>query len=231
MAAAYVQSAAGVASGAGTSIAKAYTGANTIGSLLVAVSYFNSTSQACTFSDNVNSWYNVGTGGIGVGGLSAYTVQVGYAVNTSSSTLTVTASYGGSNTDRGLAVVEASGVTYLDPASWKYLNYKGGDQARSAVSLSPSADSRYWLTVALASGSTALDVMGGGFTIREWVNFANNYVGDKIVAGLADQQATFGLNTNANEDVITFIGAWQTAPAYSVPTRGNFPGWYLGRLT
>lgn len=215
--AAYVQSASTGTSGASTTIAKAFGSNVTAANLLLAYAYWNSNSQTCSVADGVNTWSAVGSPLTGVGTLSGYRSQLFYAPNAAAGATTVTATFSASNTDRGLAIHEASAVGQLDVSG--YANYSGTTPALSASLTASDATARYWFggaVMAITSDGTA----AGGFTRREWTNFVGNATTDEVASTAAAQQCQFGLS-GGTQAVMTVLAAFSAAGG-----GGNVFSWF-----
>jgi len=202
--AAYVQSASNATTGGSTTIAKAYTSNVTVGNLLLAYVYWNSNTQTCTVTGGSNTWSAVGSPLTGSGGLAGYRSQLFYAPTAAAGATTVTATFSASNTDRGLSIHEASGVSLLDVSG--YSNFTGVDPGLSSSLSASDAGARYWFAGAVVAG-TATGSMAGGFTRREWANFAGNVTGDEVASTTSAQQAQFGLS-GASQAVMTVLAAF-----------------------
>lgn len=176
----FLQSSAATASGAGTTVARAYQTQNCAsGSTLTCVVYWADNAATCSVADDANgAWTAIGSPLTGTGVLSGYRGQMFYkAGNSSTAKPTVTATItGAGGVERGIAIFEYSSSFQLEGTHYDYAADNSGSLVTGTVTPDLSTDFAIAAIVCQDSASGA----NAPFTFRESSAWANNGTADRM---------------------------------------------------
>ena len=215
----HLQSTAVSSSGSATSLSRAFTAANTAGSLIVAAVAFDSTGgTAWSCSDSQGNTYTSAVFRNDTRHNEA--VGICYASNVKAGPNTVTATYGGvSHLWRSLAIHEYSGVAAASPLD-KVSSNIGTSTAVSSLAVVPAQDGELIFgVVTIDDGSVPTITAGSGFSKRQSVTDATSE--DQVQTTAASIAGTFTLN--ASHDYIAIVITFKPSGVAQLPPPDTTP--------
>lgn len=188
--------------GGGTSpVSNTYSSNLTIGSLLVAAVYWNSSTATCTVSDGINgAWTAAGGPQTGIAALSAWRLQLFYFLNNNTAVATTVTATVSSAVSAGLAIHEYLGTSVSVDGTPAYNTPTGTTVVTSGTVTTTVAGTLLFLAgVAEVSANAA----GAGFVQREGLAFGGNITEDDLDGGAAGgKTGSFSTNSTVDANII-----------------------------
>lgn len=200
--AAFVQSRSTWPTTSASSTALAYNGAVGSGSLLVAAVGWNDAAVTCTVADSVNgAWTALGSPQTGAGGLTTFRLQLFYRANTAVGTPTVTATFSGPVTRRGIGIHEYSGMEIVNPVDGAavYTNDNSTTPTSSPITTTFPVDLLFCACIMIGSETGT----GAGYTLRESANFGVNGTEDQVVTSVGTYDGSF--SASGGDNILGFV--------------------------
>ena len=212
MAASFLQSTSLDQVSSSTTVSKAYASNCTNGSLLIAVVFWTSGSATCSVSDGTNgSWTAIGSP-VQLGSSAIQAQAFYFAGNTSTTTLSVTATISASVSERGIAIHEYSGVNTLET----HIESNIASSGTPSQTRTPNSSSDLAFSWVLCAGH--VNSGPSGFNLRENTNFAGNGTADDLTpTGGSSLTATWTVSDSTNN--VVGLDVFSQVTASGTPTR------------